>query len=148
MHPFFDKVTDRARAALDISNTYAQKNKDKLVTPLHILYGILEENKNVAVVVLKNLGVNTSALKNKVLETLGNGSYNSNDIGVPYSLDVCRLMCIAIDYGIQIKHIACQHLLKAMLMNPDDLVYVLLTKEGINLELVDAEIKSSVKSNI
>ena len=145
MHAFYEKLTDRARGALDEANYYAKKNKHPLVTPLHVLYGILHEGKNVAAVVLKNLGVDTNELKKNVVEGLGSGKYESNDIAVPYSREVCRLMCVAIEFGLEVQFIACQHLLKAMLTDDDDLAYVLLSKRGVSLELVDTEIKSCVK---
>ncbi len=145
MHAFYDKVTDRARAALDIGNLYAKNNKNPLVTPLHVLYGILEEDKNIAVVIMKNLGVDTKMLKAQVIQAIGKGKYQSNDIAVPYSREVCRLMCIAIDYGLEVKHIACQHLLKALMAHDDEIPYILLSKHGVTLDLVDAAVRACVK---
>jgi ATP-dependent Clp protease ATP-binding subunit ClpC len=145
MHAFYDKVTDRARKALSKANDFAKENGDPLVTRLHVLYGILAEDQNVGASVLKALGVNTKTMQDDIRQTLGKGKYSTHSVGVPYSQSVGRLICMAIDIGLPAKFIACQHLLRAILMSATDPAAIMLRKANITLELVDAQIAASVK---
>lgn len=146
MHPFFDRVTDRARRAIDLGSDYAKVHKHPLVTRLHILYGILAEDKNVAVKVLKNMKINIPKLKSDVIEAMGEGSYKTHYMAVPYNKSVCKLICVAIDSSLEVKFVACQHLLKAILMDNDDLAVLILNKAGVSLEAFEAQVESNVKS--
>lgn len=53
----------RARHVFDLARADAAEHRHALVTPAHLLLAILNEGESVAAVVLRNLGVNRTALE-------------------------------------------------------------------------------------
>ncbi len=145
MHAFYDKVTDRARRALEAANQHAKFRKNILVTNLHLLWGLCEEGHNVASQVLKNLKVNLRQLQDQVDQQIGFGRYDSHGYGVPYAADARVAICKAIDYGVKVQHVGCQHLLLAILADADNPAAILLTQANVTQELVLAELQAIVK---
>jgi ATP-dependent Clp protease ATP-binding subunit ClpA len=145
MHAYYDKVTDKARQALEAANDEAKKRKSILVSNLHILWGILDQGKNVGTSILANLKVDLKTLKSEVEKKLGEGKYSTHGSAVPYDTDAQECICAAIDYGHKVKHIGCQHLLLGLLANTENSAGRLLDQSGITLELVLAEIKSIIR---
>jgi ATP-dependent Clp protease ATP-binding subunit ClpA len=145
MHAYYEKVTDKARGALELANDLAKKRKHPLVKNLHILWGIVSQGNNVGEAVLKNLKVDCKKLKSKVEEILGEGNYDSHGYGVAYDTDARQCICQAIEYGRKVNHIGCQHILLALLAEKENPAGLLLDKSGVTLELVLAEIKAIVR---
>jgi ATP-dependent Clp protease ATP-binding subunit ClpA len=147
MHPYFDFVTDRARKALEKANDHARFRGDPLVTSLHILWGLVDEDKNVASQVLKNLKADTIS-RTLIEQRIGKrAEYKSHGSGVPYSEDGQLVICRAIDlahHGVM-AYVGCQHLLLAMLSGPDIDACILLENHDITQELAEAEINAIVK---
>jgi ATP-dependent Clp protease ATP-binding subunit ClpC len=146
MHAFYDKITDRARRALSFANDLAKRKKHRLVTNLHLLWGLLEENQNIAVSVLRDMGVDIKELKRDIENTLGHGNYFSHDAAVCYNKDVCECICYAITIGMN-EHqvISCHHLLLS-LMSFQGKALQMLNKLNIDKELVEAYLGAVVKS--
>lgn len=145
MHAFYDKVTDRARRALDASNEYARACRSILVNNLHLLWGLCNEGKGVAHDILQNLKVDVEKLKDEVDSAIGKGKYKSHGMGVPYDVDARVAICKAIDIGEKLQHIGSQHILLAILSDVDNPAYRLLSKWNVTKELVLAEIQAIVK---
>ena len=146
MHPFYDKVTDKARQALSTASAFAKHRKHPFVTPLHVLYGILAQGDNVATSILQLLSVDVDIIRQKIIQELGHGCYDSHNVTVPYSKETGKLICHAIDYGLEVGFIACQHLLKAILIDKKNIACTILLNSNVNFELVDLVIKSNVKT--
>jgi len=147
MHPFYDRVTDRARRSLEFANTLAMKKRHPLVTNMHVLWGILEEGKNVASTVLTDMKVDVKKLKNEIESKLGDGRYQTHDKAVCYDEDVRQLICDAISMGLKAQRvIGCHHLLKAMLADDSSPASQLLDKHKVTLELIDAHMGAIVKT--
>ena len=145
MHAFYDKVTDRARKALESANIHARTRRNILVTNTHILWGLCEEGNNVATQVLKNLKVNVRRLQDHCDNHIGYGKYDSHNYGVPYAQDACLTICRAIDFGKKVNHIGCQHFLLSLLADIENPAGRFLNKVNVTQELVLAEIKAIVK---
>jgi ATP-dependent Clp protease ATP-binding subunit ClpC len=145
MHAFYEKVTDKARGALELANNYAKNRKHPLVTNLHILWGILDQGNNVGKKILENLKVDAKKLKLQVEAELGVGEYTTHGSAVAYDVDAQECICTAIDYGRRVNHIGCQHLLMALVDDKDNPVGRLLDKNNVTPELVLAEIKAIVR---
>lgn len=145
MHPYYDRVTDRCRQALNFANSLALRKKHPLVTNLHVLWGILEEGKNVGSQVLRHLKVDLNKLKSQIEDKLPYGSYLSNDVAAPYAPDVCHTMCVAIDIGKAVHHVGCHHLLQGILIDTANPAAILLDKWDVSQELVVAHLRAIVK---
>ena len=146
MHAFYDRVTDRARQALEFANNLALRKKHPLVTNLHILWGIMEEEHNVASSVLEEMKVDPRKFKFEIEARLGDGIYISHDRGVCYAEDVRQCICDAITLGQSMQVIGCHHLLEAILMDPTNPAAQMLDKWKVTQELVDAYLGAVVKS--
>src|SRR5579872_4592536 len=113
MHAFYDKITDRARCALEFANNFAFRSKHPLVTNLHVLWGIIEEKKNVASKILEDMKVNLRIMQTEIEDILGQGKYESHDRAVCYDEDVRQCICVAISLGLSGQNvIGCHHLLQ------------------------------------
>lgn len=151
MHPFYGKVTDRARKSLELANDFCKRERHPLVTNLHILWGLVEEDRNVASQVLKNLKIEPRVLKDRISKTLGNPGYmygyKSHGHAAPYAEDACKAIVDAIDQCVKgnSSYIGCQHLLLAIMADRDNSACRLLEMMDVTQELVMAEIKAIVK---
>jgi ATP-dependent Clp protease ATP-binding subunit ClpA len=146
MHAFYDRVTDRARQALEFANNLALRRKHPLVTNLHILWGIMEEGRNVGSKVLEEMKVDSKKLKLEIEAQLGYGEYATHDRAVCYAEDARQCICEAITLGQSgMRVIGCHHLLQAILMEPTNPAAQLLDKWKVTQELTDAYMGAVVK---
>lgn len=146
MHAFYDKITDRGRKSLSYANALAKHRKHPLVTNLHLLWGILEENQNIAVKVLRDMGVDIKELKIEIEDCLGWGTYLSHDAAVCYDKDACECICLSISIGMnEHRVISCHHILLS-LMSFQGKALQILNKLNIDKELVEAYLGAVVKS--
>jgi len=147
MHAFYDRVTDRARRAMEFANYWALRKKHRLVTNLHILWGILEEGHNTASKVLGDMQVDLRKLQQEVVLLLGEGDYATHDKAVCYSEEVRQCICDAISLGLEgpVVLIGCHHLILAMLVGPANPAAELLDRWGVTQELTNAHVRAIVK---
>lgn len=146
MHAFYDRVTDRARQALEFANNLALRKKHPLVTNLHLLWGILEEGYNVGSKVLEDMKVDLRKLKFEIEARLGDGDYRTHDRAVCYSEELRRCICDAISFGLEGQRvIGCHHLLQAIMADPSNPAAQLLDKWKVTQELIDAHMGAVVK---
>src|SRR5581483_9830854 len=115
MHAFYHIFTDRARKSLEIATDLALDRKHVSLNNSHVLFGLCAEGKNVAVQILKNLKIDVDSLRMSVSNNLTRGTYYNHRNIVPYGKDTCITICKAIDYGYQINHVGCHHLLLGLL---------------------------------
>jgi ATP-dependent Clp protease ATP-binding subunit ClpA len=145
MHAFYDRMTDRTRRSLEAANKLAFDRKHPLVTNLHVLWGMIEEGRNIAFKVLSDMKVDLKVLKAEIEEFLGKGTYSSHDKAVCYDEDVRQVICDAISLSIKDKtDIGSHHLLLAILASDTPAVRI-LDRFNVTQELVDAYVGAVVK---
>jgi ATP-dependent Clp protease ATP-binding subunit ClpC len=65
-----DKFTEKAKEALSIAQSSLSKFNHSEMTPLHLLYGLLDDPEGVAPKLIEDMGLNTDRIKNTVLDEL------------------------------------------------------------------------------
>jgi len=65
-----DKFTQKAKEALSIAQSSLSKFNHSEMTPLHLLYGLLDDPEGVVPKLIENMALNTDKVKNKVLDEL------------------------------------------------------------------------------
>jgi ATP-dependent Clp protease ATP-binding subunit ClpC len=65
-----DKFTQKAKEALSIAQSSLSKFNHSELTPLHLLYGLLDDPEGVVPKLIENMELNTDQVKNKVLDEL------------------------------------------------------------------------------
>jgi ATP-dependent Clp protease ATP-binding subunit ClpC len=65
-----DKFTEKAKEALSIAQSSLSKFNHSEMTPLHLLYGLLDDPEGVVPKLIEDMGLNTDRVKNRVLDEL------------------------------------------------------------------------------
>ena len=77
---YFNRFTQRAKAAIDLGVDSAKRLGHKVVGSEHILLGLLKEQEGIAAKVLTKLGVTEEYLESKIIELEGKNEIISEDI--------------------------------------------------------------------
>lgn len=65
-----DKFTQKAKEALSIAQSSLSKLNHSEMTPLHLLYGLLDDPEGIVPKLIENMELNTGQVKNRVLDEL------------------------------------------------------------------------------
>jgi len=65
-----DKFTQKAKEALSIAQSSLSKFNHSEMTPLHLLYGLLDDPEGIVPKLIEDMGLNTDKVKNRVLDEL------------------------------------------------------------------------------
>lgn len=77
---YFNRFTQKAKKAIDLSLESAHKLGHKVVGSEHILLGLLKEKEGIASKVLTNLGLTEDVLEQKIIEIKGKADLPIADI--------------------------------------------------------------------
>ena len=65
-----DKFTQKAKEALSIAQSSLSKFNHSEMTPLHLLYGLLDDPEGIVPKLIEHMSLNTDQVKNRVLDEL------------------------------------------------------------------------------
>ena len=80
---YFNRFTDRAKKAIDLSLEAAQILGHKVVGTEHLLLGLIRENEDIGAKVLLQLGITDRYIEQKIVDKRG----KSEDISLDIVLD-------------------------------------------------------------
>jgi ATP-dependent Clp protease ATP-binding subunit ClpA len=133
----FDKFTDRARNVLRLAQEDAQRFGHPYIGTEHLLLGLVREDESVAVVVLRNLGVEPPSVRDAVVGIIGRTDrVVLGEVGLtPRAKKVIEL---AVDEGRRMNHhyIGTEHLLLGLVREGEGIAARVLESLGVNLEKV------------
>ena len=132
--------TPRLQRAIGLAQKYAQRRGDDFTGTEHLLVGLMHEASNLAVVVLKNLGVDP-ARPQEIFEKLGparGGKVRHSPLTdrAQAALQAAQQQATALGYG----YIGCESLLLALFLDPDGFAIQVLEQLGISYDAVRAEV--------
>jgi ATP-dependent Clp protease ATP-binding subunit ClpC len=147
----FDRYTDRARKVVQLAYQEARRSCYRSVGTEHILLGLIREGSGVAAHALRNLDVNLDEMRREVKGWLTAG-FEAPILGtlwqfkmvLEYSTPQVRaLFKSAKDeaHSLQHNYVGTEHLLLALLLQRDGVAPVLLSRRGVNHDIVQAEVQ-------
>ena len=136
----FDKFTERARKVLTLAQQEAVNLKHNYIGTEHLLLGLVREGEGVAAVVLTNLGVELSKVRNEVETLLGQGKKDvASTIGLtPRAKKAIELAMEEARY-LGHHYIGTEHMLLGLVREGDGIAAMVLTNLGLELLKVRVE---------
>lgn len=133
----FKGFTQKANKALNLAIQSASEMGHTYIGTEHLLLGLIKEGSGVAATALKQAGLDTASLENKIKETSGTAlpvSLTPNDL-TPRSK---RVMQNAVMIASQLgkNYVGTEHLLLSIMQETDSYAYNFLSELGVNMNSI------------
>ena len=129
---YFNKFTQRAKTAIDLSVDSAKQFGHKIVGTEHLLLGLLKEKDGIAAKVLNKLGVTESILTEKIIEIEGKNEPSTSEVTLsPRSKQVLELSG-AFANKLKTNYIGTEHILLALAQEGEGLGMRILVSLNID----------------
>ncbi len=133
----FKGFTQKANKALNLAIRSASEMGHTYIGTEHLLLGLIKEGSGVAATALKQAGLDTVSLENKIKETSGTAlpvSLTPNDL-TPRSK---RVMQNAVMIASQLgkNYVGTEHLLLSIMQETDSYAYNFLSELGVNMNSI------------
>jgi ATP-dependent Clp protease ATP-binding subunit ClpA len=138
----FDKFTDRARNVLRLAQEEAQRFGHSHIGTEHLLLGLVRQDESMAVVVLRNLGVDPPSVRDAVVGIIGRTDrVVLGEVGLTPRAK--KVLALAVDEGRRMNHhyIGTEHLLLGLLREGEGIAANVL-REPFGLELTAIRIET------
>lgn len=129
---YFNRFTQRAKKAIDLSLEAAQKLGHNVVGSEHILLGLIKEKEGIAAKVLLKLGLTESLLEAKIIEIQGKTDLPVDDITLsPRSKQILELSGMFAN-KLKTNYIGTEHILLAIVQEGEGVGIKILNAEGMD----------------
>ena len=129
---YFNRFTQRAKAAIDLGVDSAKRLGHKVIGSEHILLGLLKEQEGIAAKVLTKLGVTEEYLESKIIELEGKNEIISEDITLsPRAKQILELSGMFAN-KLKTNYIGTEHILLAIAQEGEGIGIKILNYSGIN----------------
>ena len=129
---YFNRFTQRAKAAIDLGVDSAKRLGHKVVGSEHILLGLLKEQEGIAAKVLAKLGVTEEYLESKIIELEGKNEIISEDVTLsPRTKQILELSGVFAN-KLKTNYIGTEHILLAIAQEGEGIGIKILNYSGIN----------------
>jgi ATP-dependent Clp protease ATP-binding subunit ClpA len=134
----YQRFTDRARKVMQLASQEAQRLHHQYIGTEHILLGLVKEGNGVAVAVLKNLGVEPSAVVRASERRISKGTGEAH-VRVPRAKNV---IAYAMEEARSLNHeyVGTEHILLGLLREEEACAAAVLAGLGVELVAVRTEI--------
>lgn len=139
-----DRFTEKTKEALAIAQSSLSKFNHSELTPLHLMYGMLDDPEGVVPQILEDMNINVDLVKNKILDELDNLPEAYGKTMQAYlSSRTQRVIDRAWEEARRLndKYIGTEHLLLAIIEEGGK-TGELLTSMGINREKIYSSLKN------
>jgi hypothetical protein len=139
--PVLERFTPRAQAALSAAADAARELGHNYIGTEHILLGLFQTPESIAAKVLRTAKVTRSKVERAVLAATPRGSDESDDVR-PYTPRAADVMTRAIEEALKLGHnyVGTEHILLALLRDPDSLAASVLTDLGASYQQFSAQV--------
>ncbi len=129
---YFNRFTQKAKKAIDLSLESAHKLGHKVVGSEHILLGLLKEKEGIASKVLTNLGLTEDVLEQKIIEIKGKADLPIADITLsPRCKQILELSGMFAN-KLKNNYIGTEHILLAIVQEGEGIGIKILQAQGID----------------
>ncbi len=143
----WDKFTDQAKRVLHHAQEQAQRFHHNYIGTEHILLGLLDGGEDIAVAVLRRMGVEPNQVRQQVEAIMTRGERLATDeIGLTPRAK--KVVALAIDEAQRFDHrsVGTEHLLIALIRLDDGIAADVLKRLGVDLEQARAQTLEVLKS--
>jgi prophage maintenance system killer protein len=128
----FDRFTDRARWAVQLSQEEARLLNHHYIGTEHLLLGLLAAREGVAAKALETLGISLPAVRAQVEEIIGHGQTTPSG-HIPYTPRAKKVLDLSMREALQLGHnyIGTEHLLLALVREGEGVAAQALLSYGI-----------------
>jgi ATP-dependent Clp protease ATP-binding subunit ClpC len=141
----FSKFNERARKVLMFANEEAQSYKHGYVGTEHMLLGVLREQQGSAFNALNSAGITYDKVKTLVNQYIGNGDVEMPKDEIYLTPRTKRLIEVSLveARSLNQNYISPEHILLAIIREPEGVAYTILTNLGVDLNKLIGEIKAT-----
>lgn len=134
----FEQFTQAARFAMIAAHDTAREFRHAHIGTEHLLIGLLAQPETLAAQTLSALGISQASLRNALIDRIGTGPQPTGHI--PFTDDLTSTLERSINeaHAHQHSHVDTEHLLLALLSQPDGLGIQILASQVENLTAVRA----------
>eukprot|EP01047_Picozoa_sp_COSAG01_P004951 COSAG01_NODE_165_length_23303_cov_269.524953_14_plen_843_part_00 len=131
----FSRFTEKAIQAIMLAQEEAKRFQHSYVGTEHILLGILGDQDNVVVKILKELGFTAEAIKSSIEEQLEYGGISNEYGNIPFTQHAKQVLTYAWDEARKLGHnyVNLEHLFLSIFRDPTSLAARVLTEMGVNV---------------
>lgn len=137
----FERLTDRARRTVILSQTEARNLNHGYIGTEHILLGLIHEGEGVGALALKSMGIELENVRKHVEETIGRGQQVTSG-HIPFTPRARKVLELALREALQLGHnyIGTEHLLLALIREGEGVGAQTLVKLGADLNRARQEV--------
>lgn len=129
---YFNRFTQRAKRAIDLSLESAQNLGHKVVGSEHILLGLIKEKEGIAAKVLLKLGMTEQIIEKRIIDIEGKVDSKEEDITLsPRSKQILELSGMFAN-KLKSNYIGTEHILLAIVQEGEGIGIKILNAEGID----------------
>jgi ATP-dependent Clp protease ATP-binding subunit ClpA len=138
----FERFTDRARKAMQLANTFAQRFNHEYLGTEHILVGVLKVESSIAEAILENLKIPKKVLVDKINNLLqaqpDKGVYISK---LPMTPRGKKIIEFAMEEAQKLNHnwVGTEHLLLGCMRETEGIAHTVLTEAGLTYTKIHEE---------
>ena len=133
---YFNRFTQRAQRAIDLSLEAAEKLGHEVVGSEHILLGLIREKDGIAAKVLGKLGLTSKILEKRIIEIEGKVDIIPLDITLsPITKQILELSGIFAN-KLNTNYIGTEHILLALVQESEGIAVKILNSEGIDERII------------
>ncbi|WP_216452514.1 ATP-dependent Clp protease ATP-binding subunit [Arcanobacterium phocae] len=137
----FERFTDRARRVIVLAQEEARNLKHNYLGTEHILLGLIKEGEGVAAKALEALDVSFDAVRDQVVEIIGEGQEQPSG-HIPFTPRAKKVLEYAMREGLQLGHsyIGTEHLLLGLCREQEGVAAQVLVKLDADLPKVRQQV--------
>ena len=143
----FERFTDRARRVVVQAQEEARLLHHSYIGTEHILLGLTRDGNGLAVKVLESLAIDLDALRQAVVALVDQGLAAPSG-HIPFTPAAKKTLELSLREALQLGHnyIGTEHILLALLRQPETPAAVALTAVGVNSQQVRVQIVTFLSS--
>ena len=134
--------TERVRRVLQLAREEAIELRHEYVGTEHILLGLCKEGEGVAAAAIQNLNVDTSEIRNGILDTIKRGSNSATGPDLPYTSRAKKVLELSMKEARELRHsyVGTEHLLLGLITEERGIAAQVLASMGLTADPVRTEI--------
>jgi ATP-dependent Clp protease ATP-binding subunit ClpA len=137
----FERFTERSRRVVVLAQEEARMLNHNYIGTEHILLGLIREGAGVAARALESLGISLDAVRQEVLEIIGQGQQAPSG-HIPFTPRAKKVLELSLREALQLGHeyIGTEHILLGMIREGDGVAAQVLVKLGADLNRVRLQV--------
>jgi ATP-dependent Clp protease ATP-binding subunit ClpC len=137
----FERFTDRSRRVVVLALEEARLLDHNYIGTEHLLLGLMREGEGVAAKALESLGISLEAVRQRVLEIIGQGQEAPSG-HIPFSPRAKKVLELSLREALQLGHdyIGTEHILLGLIREADGVAAQVLVKLGADLNRVRQQV--------